>query len=863
VGIGSFFARLQQEDAEKAWSEALDRVAQLAVRAISVHLFKTKPDAVSETKSLESAAQQWRSALRAALLQGLSKALKKALGPPPPRLLRRPKPADSAAVDSEGAAEPRAAAAGSAGHSYHLHFGDWLCGRRADQSGECANMQLERRCYLWAKGHSDHPKQGCHSSLVIDAYARHYATRSASERALPAPRGACATAAGFYFLLEKPLLAADAPCCPMCRRPLALGEVQTAPRWRCGGCGFWQLHAPSAFELCPVFAWRQARKAQQPPLRLQQLAVALLTALHLGSDLCALQLLSLQLKGKKASAAAGKSRRGAPMAGKSKAAVGAIVTAFTEDSARGREAKRGRHGAPPLHDDLFACDAGKDNNPDLRLFLRAGSTMQRRPGEAQLTRLEQALRRHLEQTRLAKAEGDGSLLMRGARLLRFDAADVLRVLLETRCLVHDEAARQRDAELATCCPLLSYVGCGPVVTLLCSGHELVRPVKWRRSSLLARWGAGGGSGGAPSLGELAGLHWTWADVESTGLSWDLLVFAGFVSYAVADEHAVLLDGQEFGRLPDGHGDGLTFGLFDELEAATRMLQLEDAATWPAGHAVRAGYSASLALGAHKSEALRHSKGHVSGGRAIGHDPHKVNVRSLVATAPDNHYGSTLKLVAVLRDYFSWMQEDSLPESADAFRHVVLKHQSVVLHRKGPRQAGPPEEAASLASLSLSPLPPTPHSTSPTLVRRWPPRRWSSGCSVTSSNTRGACRRTWRPAWTPRRASRGDFRSSSAGGRRSASCWATTTSGSCCTLRPSTCGSWGSTCASWSAAAAMSSGRCSWSRQKRGRSTASSTRSSSPCFWRTGSPAAGAASPAWSPAAASPAARPARTSSAPG
>ena len=336
--------------------------------------------------------------------------------------------------------------------------------------------------------------------------------------------------------------------------------------------------------------------------------------------------------------------------------MGADVSVSTEDSARGRVARRTKQTAPPLHDDLFASDVGKDSSPDLRLFLRMGSLSQVRPTEVQLEAMKSALRQRL--AAMEELAGAGVLVVSGRPLLRFDPASLMLVLLETRRVVHAEAARLLQPELATNVPVLKYSSSGPIITLLCSGNELVRPVKWRRGSCMRA------EGGASSFAAL--------------------VYDGWVTYAAPDEHVVLLDGAAFSKLPEGQGDGMTFGLFDELEAAVRMLQLEDASTWPAGHAVRAGFSATLAMNAQKTETLQHSKGNISGSRSCGHDPHKVNIRNLIGSAPDNHYGSALKSVAVLRDYFSWMQEDSLPESIDSFRHYVFKHQAVVVHRRGAR-----------------------------------------------------------------------------------------------------------------------------------------------------------------------------------
>lgn len=610
VKLSSFFACLTAKDLDIG----LDMAAELVVKALAVHLFRARPDTLSDTKSLQSAASTWRSAMRSAVLQGLRRALKKALGP-------------------------------AASSSFHVHFGS-LHGDLTAR--DTANARLERACYH-ALGTPQ--VQGKHSTVVIDAYAKHYATVPASERQLTTPAHLGAGAKGIYFLLEKSLV--EAWRCPMCKTPKSLGDVRSG----CQGCGFAYLSCPTAFDLCPVVAWRKqttgARKAPAASRAEGALAVALLTAAHLADDMVALSLLSGQLRGKK-EAKRSRNARAASKKRREEPPLGADVSVSTEDSARGRLARRTKQTAPPLHDDLFASDAGKDSNPDLRLFLRMGSRSQVRPTEVQLEAMKSALR-----TRLAAVEdpaGAGLLVVRGRPLLRFDPASLMLLLLETRRVVHAEAARVLQPELATCCPVLRYSCSGPVVTLLCSGNELVRPVKWRRGSCLRA------EGGASSFAAL--------------------VYDGWVTYAAPDEHVVLLDGAAFSKLPDGQGDGMTFGLFDELEAAVRMLQLEDASTWPAGHAVRAGFSATLAMNSQKTESLQHSKGQMSGSRSCGHDPHKVNVRSLIGSAPDNHYGSALKLVAVLRDYSSWMQEDSLPESIDSFRHYIFKHQALVVHRRG-------------------------------------------------------------------------------------------------------------------------------------------------------------------------------------
>ncbi len=128
---------------------------------------------------------------------------------------------------------------------------------------------------------------------------------------------------------------------------------------------------------------------------------------------------------------------------------------------------------------------------------------------------------------------------------------------------------------------------------------------------------------------------------------------------------------------DEYGDGLTFyKLGPELESAMRMLQLEDSVVWPSGHSIRHGYGATAADSAHRHESLVHSKRAVSSIRSIGHDPYKVNIRNFIGSAPDNHYGTSLKLVAVLHDFHTCMQEDSFPQSLDAYRHMVFKSHSI-------------------------------------------------------------------------------------------------------------------------------------------------------------------------------------------
>jgi hypothetical protein len=177
-----------------------------------------------------------------------------------------------------------------------------------------------------------------------------------------------------------------------------------------------------------------------------------------------------------------------------------------------------------------------------------------------------------------------------------------------------------------------------------------------------------------------GLHECWAELRSSGLSFELLVYAQIVTFCAEDRYMVLKQLPSTERcLPRGEAPqlhGLVFyRISPELESSVRTLQTTDAATWPAFHGVRVGMTSTGAITAHAPEMLSGEKavGRTSSLRSLGFGPCKANARNLLASASsDNAFSSTLRSMAVLRDYGNWMLEDSMPCSETAFRHDVRR-----------------------------------------------------------------------------------------------------------------------------------------------------------------------------------------------
>jgi hypothetical protein len=583
----------------------LEALSQLLAKALAVHLMQRPADALPSTKSMNSPSDIWQGLIREAVRKALSASLKKLLGK-----------SERKVRDGQGKLATKVV--------HHEYSGTF----------ETPDEALLRKCCLFEQDLRLAPRS---FSVVVDAFAEHHASGADS----------------FHFLHEKACgWDQNQMVCPMC---LAEYEPRYAGAAECHICRFKVL--PNDRDL-DLYRFRPVRKvsraASSQDVRLQKLYLTLGLAHHVATDGVAGRFLCKALKGKSDD--------------KERPQVGSVVASGTENSSKGTNAKRGENLPTELHENLVDGRAGKDNNPDLRVYLLTGSCIQHRPSPDELETLVDCIRAPAPWHR---EKGGGRLEVRGRTLCRFDSRDVCEAMQGVRQAVHRASELRGNGELATCCPVLSYGAAGPVVTLLCSGHELVRAVGWRALTASETAALEAVEADRPFSSE--GLHESWRALGDSGLTWEMLVYSGVVSYCASDRYVVLKED----ALGFPASDGLTFyKISPELESSMRVLQTEDAATWQAGHAIRQGYSVGMALNAHKFEPLSHSRGSFSSVRSVGFDPCKGNVRNLIGSAPDNHYGSTLKLMALLHDFGTIMQEDSMPESADAFRHVVFRHHSV-------------------------------------------------------------------------------------------------------------------------------------------------------------------------------------------
>jgi len=595
----------------------MEVLATLLAKALAVQLMQRPADTLPSTKSMNSASDIWQGLLRKAFEEALSAALKKSLG----ALERK-------CVDAEGTTTAVKV----------LHY---------EYSGSFLKPDavLHEKCYR--KGSSDGKSVRPQSSvIVIDAFSQHSCASLSHDLEL-----------GFHFLHEQAcgwnLISTR---CPMCR-------VEYDPRYnpedtdccRCHVCAFNFPSTHQSLDLCRVVTHRKLvgkpTSLLENDVKRQKLFFSLDVAKHVALGAVGYSFLCKALKGH------------------DEMEVGSVVAPGTENSAKGTNGRRGNNLQTDLHENLIDGRSGKDSNPDLRVYLLTGSSLQRRPSVEELRVLNECV--HSSSVAWQKAVGNGRLEVRGRTVLRYDAHDVGTVLTDVRRAVHRAAELCGNAELATCCPVLSYGSAGPVVTLRCSGSELVRAVGWR--ALTPQELAALEALAHKRAFSSEGLPESWKMMGEGGLTWDMLVNAGVVTYTTIDRHIVL---KEDSADLTGPPDGLTFyKISPELESAMRILQTEDAASWNAGHAVRMGYSSGMALNAHKPEPLAHGNS-ISSIRSVGSTPCKSNMRNLVGSAPDNQYGSTLKFVALLHNFGTAMQEDSFPESVDAFRHLTFRNKSL-------------------------------------------------------------------------------------------------------------------------------------------------------------------------------------------
>jgi hypothetical protein len=560
-------------------------------------------------------------------------------------------------------------------------------GTRVEES--VFNFEASIRCC------EDALSEGLPASLsfehVSSAAARHHYCKLHCSEEMPPT---------FLFLHEKPLKwFQDFLSCPLCSHqtsPLD-DSVDRTGSWACSQCGFQVSNNLEDLELlCIRLSRRSVKKPTTCPScagelldswgceacgrspwedsQKQRSLFTLAVAERLSSEKVALRLSRAALTGHDPLAQKKKRPQACEMLSKS-----------TEGSARGPFTRRGAAIPPELHENLLDCKAGKDSNPDIRIFLLSGSRSQSKPSQEDLGAILLHLRDRLAPLQIDDLELRGAQAVGRVEVLLqpvcfFWNRQVHEVLKLTRLAVAEVAWKRRKPELVTCCPVLRYVGDRALVTLLCSGRELVRPVIWRpflheEMQLLDTFF----KQGASHLQSLTlNLHECWRDLGSSGLTLELLIHAQIVTYCAEDRYMV------FKQLPPAQRclkageqyepDGLCFyEISAELESSVRTMQTTDAATWPAFHGVRVGMTSTGAITAHAPEMLSEEKAstHTSSMRSLGFGPCKANMRNLIGSAPcDNAFSSTLRNMAVIRDYSSWMLEDSMPCSEACFRHDV-------------------------------------------------------------------------------------------------------------------------------------------------------------------------------------------------
>lgn len=572
----------------------------MLVKALIVHTKLMPPDDLHSTKSINSPSDMWQRLLEAAIREALAKALQKTLD------------------------EPRKRSPGGGKTINHYE------GNFKPLSG-----------LLHEKTHSGNVARN--AAAVLDAFAENCCFTSHTDNG------------NSFHLLYEPQIAGQSTVCPMCSADYDLFQTNLSIEGhRCQLCSFVMPLHTQTLDICQVEVTKKklaVTKLSKLPRReddnrLQRLFFSLLLVKNMVHDGVGLRSLNKALMGR----------------GKKK--EGGVIGIGTENSAKGINTKRGAKAAVELHDNLLDGRCGKDNNPDLRVYLLTGSVVQWTPDSKDLDLLRTKLQ---EVTTSWDENGHGRLVLRGELVARFDEEAVASVMTAIRTMVHSVAESNNNSKLATCCPILNYSSCGPEVTLLCSGNELVRAVGWRvftseEEAALAAVAAGR----RVAYNSLPG---SWSQLSETGLTWDMLIFARIVTYCALDRHIVLKES----ATADFLSDGLTFYKISvEMEASIRALQTEDAATNPMGHPIRVGYSIGLAVAAHRPAPLCPGRG-ITSDRSAGLGPDHANLRNLIGNVPNNHYSSSMKLIALLHDFGARMQEDSLPLDVDAMRHDVFRY----------------------------------------------------------------------------------------------------------------------------------------------------------------------------------------------
>lgn len=628
----------------------LDNVAKMLASLLAVHLGYREADTLDATKSMLSASDDWKSLLAGAIREAMRQAIRSCRGS---LSSKKHRPAPSC-------------------QSFDVSF---------------ALPDASRLATL--------PSESMSTLAGIDQFYKFHC------EAMP-PKA-------FIVLHEKEAWFRNQLTCPWCSLASTPADQPTdgIESWQCSRCGFIVkgdiedrellgvtlkkklLTPPSMCAAChacqPLSSssdeWTcvQCNEALLSPedTHLERLGFALAVGERLATDRVALKVLRAALRGHDPLAKQKQQKRACE-----------VVTRSIEGSARGTTGRRKQTLPPKVHQNIIDCRAGKDSNPDTRVFPLLGCTMQVRPTEEELKVILEHMESHLRTLAIAEeawCPGMGRVEANLHTLCFFRPEDTREVLLLIRRGIHAAAWERRKPELATCCPRLHYRGAAPVVSMCFSGRDLVRAVLWRpltygEGQCLDTYLATGGPG-CRQLAADQGLHESWAALETDreGLSFGWWVYPEVVTYCVECEHMVLREIPSFRQREDDAAyqlDGLCFyRISPELETSMRTLQTIDAATRLGFHSVRVGMTSTAAITAHAPERLSDELGvaSTSSVRSIGFGPCKSNIRNLIGTAPcDNAYTTALDWTAFMHSYGTITQEDSMPRSEGACNHDVFE-----------------------------------------------------------------------------------------------------------------------------------------------------------------------------------------------
>ena len=321
-----------------------------------------QPDDLASTKSINSASDTWQRLLISAIRGALAKAVQKAIGPHEAKL----GPSKTMSI-FEGSFSP-------------------------------ADGPLKEKTRQ-GRGSTD----PLNAAAVFDAFAEHCCT------------GGSRSGDSFFFLYAPELAwRSSSGSCPMCTTEYDIFESKLGEQgFACQLCGFAMPLHHQSLEICKVTVvprrqnLAELRRSQEARPSLQRLFFSLLVLRHLMQDDVGCSALNQALMGKTAER------------------VGSVVAAGTENSAKGINTKRGARATVELHDNLIDCRSGKDNNPDLRVYLLNGSAVQWTPTKDAIAGLKNQfsiVQRTWDQS------GRGRLEMRGETLWNFSEHSVAAVM---------------------------------------------------------------------------------------------------------------------------------------------------------------------------------------------------------------------------------------------------------------------------------------------------------------------------------------------------------------------------------------------------------------------------------------------------